>query len=158
MESRNLYIELVDLNDNIHCWNLLCLLNDYMEDEMGCSNSMSPELADKIIHGLKNYPCYLGYFVKMEEKFIGLANCNKSFSSFMAAPLLNIHDFIIDKEYRGRGAGTFLMGKIIEFAIKKDYCMVNLEVRKDNIKAQGLYRKTGFGECDFPMFFWERKQ
>jgi len=157
MDSSDFYIEMVDLKNPLHCSELLSLLNDYMEDEMGCGKPISPGLAERIIEGLKKYPCYLGFFIRKEEEFAGLANCNNSFSTFNAAPLINIHDFIVKNEFRKQGAGKFLLESIIEFAKENGYCRINLEVREDNIKAKSLYLKTGFKECQPPMHFWEKR-
>lgn len=157
MKTQNFSIECVDLNNNTHCENLVRLLNGYMDDEMGRGKPMAPGFGEKLISGLKNYPGYLGFFVKERGEFIGIANCNSQFSTFLAKPVLNIHDFFIEKEYRMKGAGLFLMGRVIDFSMEKGYCKMTLEVREDNSKAQHLYKKTGFRECVHKMMFWENK-
>lgn len=50
-------------------------------------------------------------------------------------------------------AFPFITNKIV--CIKKNYCKINLEVRKDNLKVMNLYRKMGFTECNSPTKFWE---
>ena len=57
----------VDLNNEIHCLNLLNLLNEYMKDEMGTGRPMPGDLGSKIIEGLKDHPAYLGFFVCIEK-------------------------------------------------------------------------------------------
>lgn len=156
MQASNFYIEKVDLSKPLHCKQLLLLLNEYMEDEMGAGKPMNPGLSEEIIEGLQKYPSYIGFFIREGDEFLGLANCNSMFSTFQAAPLLNIHDFIIRKKSRKLGAGQFLLEGITGFAKQEGFCRVNLEVRYDNIKAMNLYRKTGFGECNPPMYFWEK--
>jgi ribosomal protein S18 acetylase RimI-like enzyme len=147
----------VDLNNEEHCFALLSLLSDYMQDEMGIGEAMPVELGPKIINGLKKHPGYLGFLVNVNNEYAGLANCNLVFSTWKAKPIINIHDFTVSSKFRKKGVGQFLMNSIINYAEEHGYCRINLEVRHDNIKAQNLYRKTGFVECDPPNYFWENK-
>ncbi|QGY45045.1 GNAT family N-acetyltransferase [Maribellus comscasis] len=147
----------VDLNDRRHCDALLRLLNDYMLDEMGIGEAMPTDLGPKIINGLKNHPAYIGFFVCIDDNFAALANCNLNFSTWKAKPLINIHDFIVCPNYRKLGVGLFLLNEIAVYATEKGYYRINLEVRNDNYKAQNLYRKAGFEECNPPNYFWEKK-
>lgn len=146
----------INLSDEIHCAQLLRLLDAYMQDEMGNGAPMDSELAPKIIDGLKNYAGYLGFFAVVDDNYAALANCNQNFSTFKAQPLINIHDFIVHPDFRGRGVGKFLLDSMAEYGRKHGFCRINLEVRHDNIKAQKLYQKTGYAECNPPMYFWER--
>jgi ribosomal protein S18 acetylase RimI-like enzyme len=147
----------VDLENKIHSAALLHLLNDYMLDDMGIGKQMPENLGPKIVEGLKKHSGYLGFFVCIGEDFTALANCNLVFSTWKAKPLINIHDFIVSPKFRKKGIGQFLMNSIIDYAKSNGYCKINLEVRHDNIKAQNLYLKTGFVECDPPNYFWENK-
>lgn len=147
----------VDLSSEIHCVKLLELLNAYMEDEMGISKSMPSSLAIKIIEGLKQHAAYLGFFVCVENEFVALANCNLNYSTWQAKPLINIHDFVVLPSFRKQGAGVFLLAEIENYAKKRGYCKITLEVRNDNFKAQNLYKKARFYDVEPPMFFWEKK-
>lgn len=147
----------VDLQNPLHCDQVIKLLNDYMNDPMGNNNPMPKDLAPQIIYGLKQYSGFLGFFVMAGDQFAGLANCNINFSTFQAKPLINIHDFIVAPEYRNIGAGQFLLRGILNYASQNDYCRVNLEVREDNLTAKSLYKKMGFSDCVPRMMFWERK-
>ncbi|MCY1723428.1 GNAT family N-acetyltransferase [Prolixibacteraceae bacterium Z1-6] len=147
----------VDLANPTHCNKLLELLNDYMEDEMGISQSMPVDLGPKIIEGLKKHPAYLGFFVCVCEEFAALANCNLNYSTWTAKFLINIHDFIVSPASRKQGVGEFLLNEIENYAKEKDYCKVNLEVRNDNFKAQNLYKKVGYSDCVPSMFFWQKR-
>ena len=147
----------VDLQNQQHCAQVVKLLNDYMNDPMGNNRPMPAGLAPQIISGLKQHSGFLGFFVMADDQFAGLANCNISFSTFQARPLINIHDFIVAPECRNMGAGHFLLRGVINYASQNGYCRVNLEVREDNVKAKSLYRKMGFSDCVPRMMFWERK-
>jgi ribosomal protein S18 acetylase RimI-like enzyme len=147
----------VDLQNPVHCKQVLHLLNDYMEDEMGIREPMPEGLGPKIIEGLKRHAAYMGFFVCIGDNFAGLANCNLNFSTWKASPLINIHDLIVSPGFRQQGVGLFLLKGIETYAEENGYCRINLEVRHDNIKAQNLYRKAGFKECEPNNFFWENR-
>ncbi|MFA5328683.1 MAG: GNAT family N-acetyltransferase [Prolixibacteraceae bacterium] len=147
----------VDLSNSTHAAQVIKLLNDYMNDPMGNNRPMEKSIAPKIIAGLKKHPGFLGFFVMANDQFAGLANCNINFSTFQAKPLINIHDFIVSPEFRGIGAGRFLLQGIVDFALENGFCRVNLEVREDNLTAKSLYKKLGFTDCVPRMMFWEKK-
>lgn len=147
----------VDLQNQVHCTQVIKLLNDYMNDPMGNNRPMPEELGPQIIAGLKKHSGFLGFFVMMGEQFAGLANCNVNFSTFQAKPLINIHDFIVAPEFRKIGAARYLLHGIIKYASENGYCRINLEVREDNVNAKSLYKKMGFSDCVPRMMFWEKK-
>jgi ribosomal protein S18 acetylase RimI-like enzyme len=147
----------VDLQDEKHCSQLLRLLNEYMEDEMGILKPMPGNLKLKIIDGLRKHSAYIGFFACIDKEFAALANCNLNFSTWKAKPLINIHDFIVSPQFRKRGVGMFLLEAIENYARENGYCRINLEVRQDNYKAQNLYKKAGFSECNPPNYFWENR-
>jgi len=147
----------VDLQNPVHCNQVIKLLNDYMNDPMGNNSPMAKGLAPQIISGLKLHQAFLGFFVMAGDQFDGFANCNINFSTFQAKPLINIHDFVIAPEFRGMGAASFLLDGILNYASLNGYCRVNLEVREDNLAAKSLYKKLGFSDCVPRMMFWERK-
>lgn len=147
----------VDLHNKSHCDAVIDLLNHYMLDEMGIGEAMPQGLDSTIIEGLKKHQAYLGFLVEVDNKFTALANCNLNFSTWKAKPLINIHDFIVSPQYRKMGVGLFLLKGIEDYAKEKGYCRINLEVRQDNYKAQNLYKKAGFQECDPSNYFWENR-
>lgn len=147
----------VDLNNEKHCEAVVSLLNDYMLDEMGIGEAMPEGLGQKIIYGLKKHPGYMGFLVRIDNRFAALANCNLNFSTWKASPLINIHDFIVSPHFRKIGVGLFLLKAIEDFARDNGYCRINLEVRHDNFKAQNLYKKAGFKECEPNNYFWENR-
>ena len=54
----------------------------------------------------------------------------------------------VKKEYQHMGYGTLLMKDIMHKCIQKGIEFINLEVRKDDLKAVGLYRKFGFEDVN----------
>ena len=152
----NPVIEIVSLHNPDHCEALVNLLNEYMKDDMGLGKPMPSDMASRIVNGLKEHKGYLGFLVKVNTTYVGLANCNLNFSTWNAKPIINIHDFIVHPVWREKGIGSFLLQKINDYAVDNDFCKINLEVREDNIKAQMLYEKEGFKAGIPQMLFWEK--
>jgi ribosomal protein S18 acetylase RimI-like enzyme len=92
---------------------------------------------------------------------VGFAICFLGFSTFLARPLLNIHDIFVDAALRGAGIGATLLDRIELKARDLNCCRITLEVREDNRVARGLYRKVGFdrvlvGAERVAMEFWHK--
>jgi GNAT superfamily N-acetyltransferase len=150
-------IQIVDFSRTNHVKAFLKLLNAYMLDEMGLSQSLGKSHGDKVVANLEKHPSYKGFFIESEGEFIALANCFINYSTFATGPLINIHDLIVHPGFRQKGAGMALLKGIEDFARERHFCRINLEVRNDNAKAMALYKKTGFSECNPPMYFWEKR-
>jgi [ribosomal protein S18]-alanine N-acetyltransferase len=52
----------------------------------------------------------------------------------------------VARAYWGRGTGSALLGALIQAAVGRGCTEVFLEVREDNPRARGLYRRRGFEE------------
>jgi ribosomal protein S18 acetylase RimI-like enzyme len=50
----------------------------------------------------------------------------------------------VDKDLRGQGIGSLLLGAVIDFARTHGYETVRLDVVNTNVKARRLYERTGF--------------
>jgi len=50
----------------------------------------------------------------------------------------------VSKNYRGKGAFTYMFVQIKQYATNKGFSLIRLEVQKDNIKAQRSYLNNGF--------------
>lgn len=144
----------IDLTNNEHCDALISLLNDYMEDEMGWNKSMPKGLGVKVIEGLTAQNNFIGFFVRINGEYAGLANCFINFSTWQAKQLLNIHDLIVSPNHRRLGVGEYLLNEIHNFCANNEMCKVTLEVRDDNTKAQALYKKVGYKPMDPEYLFW----
>ena len=76
--------------------------------------------------------------ISNEEKQIGYIEYQTSTN------MAEITDFQIEYEYRGIGAGKFLLNKFISKMKKQNFEKIILDVRSKNIIAQSLYKKFGF--------------
>ncbi|WP_372750869.1 GNAT family N-acetyltransferase [Labilibaculum sp.] len=145
----------MNLCDEEHRAALFELMNAYMLDPMGCSKAISLKSFPALVEGLKNQTNYVGVLVKNQERCIALANCFVNFSTFKMRSLLNIHDFIVMPDERGKGVGRFLMQSVKQIAKNRNCCKITLEVRCDNEVAQTLYLSEDFRDCKPAMFFLE---
>jgi len=148
--------EFCDYENPVHLTALADLLNMYMADPMGDSPQLNKLQQLRLVDGLANHPSSLVLFEIFNEKIVGFATCFINFSTFKVKPYLNIHDFFVHPDYRGKGLAKKLMEELISISEERKYCKINLEVREDNRVAQGLYRSMGFEECKPNMFFWTK--
>jgi len=98
----------------------------------------------------------------VDQKPAGLAICFEGFSTFACKPLINIHDFAVAPEFRGRGLAKRILNRIEELARQLDCCKITLEVLEGNKTAQAIYSACGFShyELDAKMgraLFWHKK-
>lgn len=85
---------------------------------------------------------------EFDNKIVGAVwvRCIKGFGHIADdVPELSISVY---PEYRGKGIGTKLMGKIIEYLKLKGYSKISLSVQKDNIYAVKMYQQAGFKIID----------
>ncbi|HCL56208.1 MAG TPA: GNAT family N-acetyltransferase [Spirochaetia bacterium] len=136
----------------------LSLLNAYIEDEMGGGELFQDEeQIERLLEGVISHPALFVLLAFKNGEAAGMAVCFTGFSTFQAKKLINIHDFIVKKEFRRQGVGKALLQRVYEEGQKKGCCKITLEVRKDNEKAKKLYRCFGFGEAAAPSYFWSKK-
>ena len=129
------------------------LLADYMQDPMAAALPLSPPKRRAMLRGFAELPTSIVLLAFIHKQPAGMAVCFRGFSTFSAAPLLNIHDLIVAKEYRGIGLGRRLLDKVEHVAQDLQCCKITLEVRRDNRIAR-LYRSCGYSGGESPMEFW----
>ena len=118
---------------------------------------MTPLQQLRLVDGLANHPASFVLFVLVDNQIIGLATCFVNFSTFKVRPSINIHDLIIDKDFRGKGFGKSLLQHIESIAKERKYCKITLEVREDNFAAKALYTELGFKDGIPMMHFWTKE-
>ena len=135
---------------------LIDLISDYILDDMGDGVPLSEKEKIDLVEGLKNNPKALVLLAENQGIFTGLLVAFENFSTFTARPMMNIHDVTVPKQHRKKGIGRKLMNALIEEAEKRNCSRITLEVRKDNIPAQNLYKDLGFSEPPPGMFYWRK--
>jgi ribosomal protein S18 acetylase RimI-like enzyme len=148
-----------DLSRAEHQNALVTMLDAFMLDQDG--EPLSEQAKRDMIPGLRAHPACYVLLANRDGKPVGFSICFLGFSTFMARPLINIHDIFVDASARGLGIGAMLLERIETKARELNCCRITLEVREDNRVARGLYRKVGFdrvvvGPNRIPMEFWHK--
>ncbi len=118
---------------------------------MGAGKPLDEAVRGRLIKGLREFPTTIVFLAFQENQPIGLANSFLGYSTFAAAPLLNIHDLAVDPKYRRRGVGRQLLSAIEQHAKKIGCCKLTLEVLANNHTAKGLYESFGFEQMDYGL-------
>jgi GNAT superfamily N-acetyltransferase len=148
-----------DLSRAEHQDALVTMLDAFMLDQDGVP--LSEQVKLEMIPGLRAHPACHVFLAYRDGLPIGFTICFLGFSTFLARPLLNIHDIFVDLSVRGRGIGAMLLERIEARARELNCCRITLEVREDNRVARGLYRKVGFdrvvvGKERIALEFWHK--
>jgi GNAT superfamily N-acetyltransferase len=138
------------------------MLSMYAADPFGQGVALDDTVLDKVVADLRGHPCMYPFLAFMDRTPAGFATCFLGYSTFKAAPLMNIHDIAVAPAYRRRGIGRALIETIAAEAGKLGCCRLTLEVRDDNPVAMALYRRLGFGPSTaggqaVPHHFMERQ-
>lgn len=146
-----------DLNNAEHQTAILALLDMYSRDPMGNAAPLPPTTRDNLISGLQAQSHAIILLAYEDEAPIGLLIGFQGFSTFLASPLLNIHDIAVIPEQRGNGIGRKMLQQAEAICRERGYGQITLEVRVDNPGAQHLYQSEGFRDCEPRMWFWKKQ-
>jgi GNAT superfamily N-acetyltransferase len=134
----------LNLDDAGHASALLDLLDHYAQDPMGGGSGLKPEVKAALVEGLKGVPHFHGGLALEGDEPVALINCFAGFSTFVAKPLLNIHDIVVRRERRRQGIGQALLAWAEQRARDLGCCKLTLEVLSNNNKAMASYELAGF--------------
>ncbi len=123
------------------------LLNAYAMDPFGDGRPLSEAVRRGVIPGLRAHPTTLVFLAHLDSAPVGLAICFRGFSTFAARPLVNISDYFVLPEHRGRGIGRRLLGAIEQRARELGCCRLTLEVQENNHHAKHVYAAAGFAQA-----------
>jgi ribosomal protein S18 acetylase RimI-like enzyme len=159
--AANVTILDADLSRAEHQNALVAMLDAYMRDPMEGGEPPSERIKRDLVPGLRAHPACYVFLAYRDGSPVGFSICFLGFSTFLARPLINIHDIFVDTSVRGRGIGGMLLERIETRARELNCCRITLEVREDNHVARGLYRKVGFdrvvvGEKRIALEFWHK--
>jgi len=153
----NITFAFCNFSDEEHCHKLTALINQYITDPMGGGTKLTARQQLRLVDGLINHPSCFVLFALVNQQIVGLATCFINFSTFKAKSYINIHDLIIQSDFRGNGFGRRLLQQIESIAKERKYCKITLEVREDNYTAQNLYKEQGFKDGIPAMHFWTKE-
>jgi ribosomal protein S18 acetylase RimI-like enzyme len=132
------------------------LINAYIADEMGGGEPLAPSQQSRLAEALRQHPKSTVLLACIGEIRCGMLVAFENFSTFTVSPMINIHDVIVLKEYRGRHAGRRLLEAVADIAAKRGCSRITLEVRKDNPVARHLYKSMGFDAPLPEMYYWRK--
>lgn len=140
----NIKIIIADYHDAKHAADIGYLLNCYATDPMGGGQPLADEIQQNLAAMLAKVPHAFSVLGYVDEQPAALANCFELFSTFKCKPLINIHDLVVAKNFRGSGLGNRMLQEIEQIARGKGCCKLTLEVLEGNQVARNAYIKFGF--------------
>ncbi len=155
-------IGIADLSLPSHADAIVHLLNEYAKDDMGGGAELPDLVKSNLVAELRKRPAAHVVLALIAGAPAGMAICFEGFSTFACKPLLNVHDLVVARQYRGRGLSKRLLAKAEEIATRLGCCKLTLEVLEGNAVAQAAYKASGFAgyELDPKMgkaMFWQKK-
>ncbi len=146
-------IIIANFKDKGHRDAFISLIDEYRRGPTGDGKALEKGAAARLLKGIENHPSSRVYFAVFKGRVAGCATCFIGFSTFHAKQLINIHDLIVTKGFRKKGAASSLLKHIEREAKRMDLCKITLEVRSDNRPALNLYCESGFGPGNQIMYF-----
>jgi GNAT superfamily N-acetyltransferase len=151
-----------DLAVPAHAQAVLDLLDQYAQEPAGGGAALGEQVRRGLIPALRRRRDALILLAMQNSRPVGLLNAFEAFSTFAAAPLLNIHDVYVLPPLRGTGIGRALFEYAERVARHRGYCKMTLEVLSGNLPAQRLYSAQGFeayalDERMGHALFWQKK-
>ncbi|MCR6642280.1 MAG: GNAT family N-acetyltransferase [Sporocytophaga sp.] len=134
----NLQFLHANLSDNNQFEDFWMLLNEYANDIMGGGATLPIEKKEQLriqLPEIKDSYILIAY---IDGQPAGLANCFTGYSTFNAAPLLNIHDFVVQANFRNKGIAFAMLKQIEEYAREKNTANLLWKYLKA-IKEQYIY-------------------
>ena len=140
---------------------VVALLDAYARDPMGGGEPLRDDVKARLASDLAGNPQAFSLLARLDDRAVGLANCFMGYSTFAAAPLVNIHDLAVLPDARGAGIGKALLAAIEAEALKRGACKITLEVLSGN-PARHLYAREGFGDYQLDpatghALFWQKR-
>jgi GNAT superfamily N-acetyltransferase len=154
-------ITLADYRDPRDAADVVALLDAYARDPMGGGAPLATEVKARLAGDLAANRQAFSLLARLDHRTVGLANCFMGYSTFAAAPLVNIHDLAVLPDTRGKGVGKALLAAVEAEALKRGACKITLEVLSGN-PARHLYARAGYGDYQLdpasgPALFWQKR-
>jgi GNAT superfamily N-acetyltransferase len=155
-------IVIADLSLPAHAAAIVYLLNEYAKDEMGGGEQLPDFVKDNLVAELRKRPGAHVVLAFVDDLPAGAAVCFEGFSTFSCMPLLNVHDLVVDRKFRGRGLSRLLLARAEEIAASLGCCKLTLEVLEGNSIAQAAYKACGYAGYELDpktgrALFWQKK-
>jgi len=138
-----------DLTDAAHQEIVLNLVRAFARASMGEGQDLPAASRQRLVAGLRQHPTTIVLLAFHGEEPAGILIGFVGFSTFMALPLINIHDFYVEPQFRRRGIGRLLLQAVEDQARDLGCCKLTLEVEEHNQTALSLYHQMGFAEVQY---------
>ena len=144
LQSDDLTILEADLENAHHAKAIVSLLDSYAREPAGIGAPLRDSVKQRLIPALRAQPGALVLLAILRKQPVGIAVCLRSFSTFAAAPVLNLHDLAVLRSFRGLKIGRELL-RVVETRARALGCVkMTLEARENNERALHLYESAGF--------------
>lgn len=155
-------IVVADYENLEHGKAIVDLLNQYACDPMGGGQPLNEHTQKQLINGLKQTPTAITLLCFQKSTPIALINAFEGFSTFAAAPLINLHDVYIIPSHRGKGLLALMLENLERIAKERNCCKLTLEVLSNNKVAKAAYKKLGFSGYELlaeagEAIFWQKQ-
>lgn len=137
-------IQIADLTDPRDASDLVELLDAYAMDLMGGGAPLADSVKSRLAGDLAAFPTSLVLLARMDGIAAGAAVSFLGYSTFAAAPLVNLHDFVVAPRFRSRGVARAMLDRLVEEARDRGCCKITLEVLENNRRARTIYAQAGF--------------
>ena len=111
------------------------------------------EYAEKSVRDIKRYFKWLykrdrsGFFVAEIREPVGFVACDANWiSPFEGKRVAELHELFVKSEFKGKGIGSRLLERAIEYGRSKNLPLMGLWVGERNEPAKRFYKKHGFVE------------
>ena len=157
----NIEIKIADYRDPNQAKDISDLLNHYAMDPMGGGQPLGDFVLKNLAATLATVPNAFSVLCYIDGKPVGLINCFAGFSTFKCRPLLNIHDIVVHRNFRGLGVSQKMLNLVEKAARERNCCKLTLEVLEGNQVAKQAYIKYGFEGYELDAdtgkaLFWQK--
>ncbi len=151
----------VDWSNPTHPAGVLDMIRAYALEATG-GKGLEAEAQARLIPALRERHDYVGVIALVPGQAVGLVNAFEGFSTFMARPLLNVHDVYVVPARRGHGLAARMLECLEALAMARGCCKLTLEVLEHNLPAIVTYRQFGFkpyalNPAQGHATFWEKR-
>ncbi len=158
----NINVIKADYSNEKHKNEIPMLLDAYAFDPMGGGRPLDSEVKNNLVKELSKLPHAFSVIAYVNGVPAGLVNCFEGFSTFSCMPLINIHDIVVLKKFRGNRISHKLMAKVEEIALSRGCCKITLEVLSNNTIAKSAYENFGFSSYELDpeigmALFWQKQ-
>jgi GNAT superfamily N-acetyltransferase len=140
---------IADLYSADHGQDIVRLLDEYASHPMGGGQPLAEYTKTNLISELARLEQCVVIITYAKNEAAALAICFEGFSTFACRPILNIHDLLVSRKFRGQGLAVGLLEKAESVARKRSCCKMTLEVLEGNHRASKVYQEFGF--CPYEL-------